>query len=104
MSPWANPDGGPCPSGGLGFGPWLAQLRYSFFSDSEDGHCMFAAPRPSESCRAVLLKDALNPNLQNAWGTVRKLHLNWGHAAPNQLKRILADAGSSNKVVSDMVR
>ena len=48
-----------------------------------------------------MLKDALDSDVDDARGRVRKLHLNWGHASAYQLRRILAAGGSVSKAVLD---
>ena len=49
-----------------------------------------------------MLQDSLNPNPCDAPGQGRKLHLNCGHATPNQSKRILVDVGRPDTVPPDV--
>ena len=48
------------------------------------------------------MKDALDPNPRDARVTVQRLHLNWYHASPHQLKRILVSAAGANKLLLDV--
>ena len=50
----------------------------------------FGAPEHFDASKAVTIKDATDSSAENARGVVRELHVNWGHASANRLKRILA--------------
>ena len=55
---------------------------------------MFMAPRSLRTCKAVTSDGALSPSARDGGSIVRKLHVYWGHAPPNQLKCILVDGRS----------
>ena len=63
---------------------------------------IFPPPRGFQSCGAVTLEDAPDPNLRDAPGALRKLHVNWGRASSYQVERILADAQRPDKALVDV--
>ena len=69
-----------CLTGGLN----LPYTRY--------GPYRFEAPRTLAACKAVTLGDAHDSNLTDPERIAMKLHVNWGHASSQQLKRVLADS------------
>ena len=61
-----------------------------------EGLCSFALPRTFSACKAVTLGDAGDGNQSDPKKIIGKLHVNWGHASAQQIKRVLVDAGGDN--------
>ena len=60
---------------------------------TEDGMCSLTPPRTSSACEAVSLGDARGGAPSDPKKIIMKLHVNWGRASANQLKRELVDSG-----------
>ena len=56
------------------------------FTDEE--LCSFAPPRTFSVCKAVTLGDVRVGNRPDPKKIVEKLHVNWGHASAQQIKRV----------------
>ena len=56
----------------------------------------FEPPLTSAACKAVSLGNAGNCRLRGPKKSVMKLHVNWGHASTQQMKRVLADSEGGN--------
>ena len=59
---------------------------------------LFTAPRCFSAREAVMLEDALIPNVQDARGLVRKLHLSGDVASVQQLRPVLDDGEHVGKI------
>ena len=52
----------------------------------------FLTPQLFSACKAVSLRDAGNADISDSNKVIMKLHVNWGHASANQLRRVLLDS------------
>ena len=66
------------------------------FPDSAGGLYQFAAPKHFDACGPPTLKDSADSGAEIGSGIVEKLHVIWGRASAQRLKRILADADGAN--------
>ena len=60
---------------------------------TEDGLYPFAPPQTSSACKAVTLGDARDGWPSGPKKIITVLHVRWGHASAQQLKRELVDSG-----------
>ena len=76
-------------------------------SNSSGVECWFALPSSLPACKAVSMKNLIDPEYNDARLFARKLRVNWGHASAAQIRRILAYAygvrASVLKVVESVV-
>ena len=63
---------------------------------SEAGLHRFDPPRTFPACKAVTLGDVLDGWLSDPKKTAIKLHVKWGHAPAQQLRRLLAASDGDN--------
>ena len=61
-----------------------------------DGPRQFGAPRTLPACRAATLADATDGRLSGPKKIIMKLHVDGGHASPQQWKRALVDSEGNN--------
>ena len=61
-----------------------------------EGLFRFEPPRTLAACKAVTLGDARTSSLTDPEMIATKIHVRWGHAAAQQLKRVLFDWESNN--------
>ena len=62
------------------------------FPPSEGGLYRFESPQTFSACRAFTLGGARDGCLSDPKNITTKLHVNWGHAAATELKRLLVDS------------
>ena len=63
---------------------------------TDEGLCSFSPPRTFSACKTVTLGDAREGNNSDPRKIIEKLHVNWGHASAQQIKRILVDVEGDN--------
>ena len=57
-----------------------------------DGMCNFPSPRTLSSSKADTLRDARDGTPSHPKKIIKKLHVHWGHAAAQQIKRVSVDS------------
>ena len=62
------------------------------FGDASAEKCWSTVPNTSHACKAVMMKNLIDPGVTNVRLLVEKLHVNWGRASAWQLKRIVTDS------------
>ena len=79
-------------SGGSG----SVRRRSPFTLYTQDGLYHFEPPVTFATCKAGTLGDAENCRLTDTEKIVGKLHVNWGHASAQHLKRVSVDSARNN--------
>ena len=75
-----------------------------YFAATPDEKRAFTALKMHHARGALLMRNFVGPEEQNARILAKELHLDWGHASASRLKRILADVGNGSNAILTVAR